>query len=291
DLTLGGGVAGHEPPVTPKLALFGPGEVAAIDPRAVVRVAPKPGELDAEPNELPMVEFAEPDLPWRFTAATSGAHDRLRPWLVLCVLTTDEITDEAPAGADGRLPAVTVTLAAALPRLDQSWAWAHAQVSAYDPASETLPAIVDSQPARARARPRRARPRPLRPPPDYTARLGRASGRGRLAGLREPVPDAVDSLAPAWADGATAVRLPVYYRWSFQTGDQADFEQLARRLTGRVVDADVGVFGLDARTADPALPSASTQLLTETAALTNPDATPGPWPTTEREPFAPALDR
>src|SRR5262249_21771672 len=81
------------------------------------------------------------------------------------------------------------------------------------------------------------------------------------------------------------------YRWSFQTGDQADFEQLARRLTGRVVDADVGVFGLDARTADPALPSASTQLLTETAALTNPDATPGPWPTTEREPFVAALAR
>jgi len=289
DVTVVVGAGGEQRPVTTTLSLFGPGEVGAIDPRAVVRVAPKPGELDAEPNELPMVEFAEPDLPWRFTAATSGAHDRLRPWLVLCVLTADEITDEAPAGADGRLPAVTVTLAAALPRLDQSWAWAHAQVSAYDPASETLPAIVDSQPARARSR--LLAPRHLRPHTEYTALLVPAFERGRLAGLREPVPDAVDSLAPAWADGATAVRLPVYYRWSFQTGDQADFEQLARRLTGRVVDADVGVFGLDARTADPALPSASTQLLTETAALTNPDATPGPWPTTEREPFVAALAR
>src|SRR5215472_9631024 len=125
DVTVVVGAGGEQRPVTTRLSLFGPGEVAAIDPRAVVRVAPKPGELDAEPNELPMVEFAEPDLPWRFTAATSGAHDRLRPWLVLCVLTADEITDEAPAGADGRLPAVTVTSTAALPRLSQSWAWSH----------------------------------------------------------------------------------------------------------------------------------------------------------------------
>src|SRR5215470_15676589 len=287
DVTVVVGAGGEQRPVTTTLSLFGPGEVAAIDPRAVVRVAPKPGELDAEPNELPMVEFAEPDLPWRFTAATSGAHDRLRPWLVLCVLTADEITDEVPAGADGRLPAVMVTSAAALPRLDQSWAWAHAQVSAYDPASETLAAIVDSQPSRARSR--LLAPRHLRPHTEYTALLVPAFERGRLAGLREPVADAVDSLAPAWADGATAVRLPVYYRWSFQTGDQADFEQLARRLTGRVVDADVGVFGLDARTADPALPSASTQLLTGTAALTSPNASPGPWPTSERGPFVAAL--
>ena len=287
DVTVVVGAGGEQRPVTTNLSLFGPGEVAAIDPRAVVRVAPKPGELDAEPNELPMVEFAEPDLPWRFTAATAGAHDRLRPWLVLCVLTADEISDEAPAGADGRLPAVTIASAAALPRLDQSWAWAHAQVAGYDPASEALAGIVDSQPARARAR--LLAPRHLLPHTEYTALLVPAFERGRLAGLREPVPDTVDSLAPAWADGATAIRLPVYYRWAFQTGDQADFEQLARRLSGRVVDASVGVFGLDVSTPDPALPSASAQPLTGTAALTNPDATPGPWPATEREPFVAAL--
>jgi hypothetical protein len=287
DVTVVVGAGGEQRPVTTNLSLFGPGEVAAIDPRVVVRVAPKPGELDAEPNELPMVEFAEPDLPWRFTAATAGALDRLRPWLVLCVLTADEIIDEAPAGADGRLPAVTITSAAALPRLDQSWAWAHVQVAGYDQASETLAEIVDSQPARARSR--LLAPRHLLPRTEYTALLVPAFERGRLAGLRELVLGTVDSLAPAWADGATAVRLPVYYRWSFQTGDQADFEQLARRLTGRVVDASVGVFGLDARTPDPALPSAGAQPLTGTAALTNPDATPGPWPVTEREPFVAAL--
>jgi hypothetical protein len=279
--------AGDQRPVTTTLALFGPGEVGALNPQAVLRVAPKPGELDAEPNELPMVEFAEADLPWRYTAATAAAHDRLRPWLVLAILTADEITDSAPAGADGRLPAITVAAARALPPLDQAWAWAHVQVAGFDPATETLGAIVDTEPTRVRSR--LLAPRHLLPRTEYTAVLVPTFERGRLAGLREPVPDTVDSLAPAWSDGASAVRLPVYYQWSFATGDQADFEQLARRLTGRVVDAGVGVFRLDARTPDPALPPAASQPLAGTAALTNPTATPGPWPDAERSAFVTAL--
>ena len=68
--------AGEARPVGATLSLFGPGEVAALDPGAVIRVAPKPGELNAEPNEFPMLEFGEPDLPWRFTPASAGpGHD------------------------------------------------------------------------------------------------------------------------------------------------------------------------------------------------------------------------
>ena len=140
-----------------------------------------------------MVEFAEPDLPWRFTPAGAGDLSRLRPWLVLCVLADGEITDEAPAGADGRLPAVTVASAAALPRLDQSWAWAHVQVDAFDPSSESL-AAVSVQPGRSRSR--LLAPRHLLPRTSYTALLVPAFERGRLAGLRETVPDTVDGLAP-----------------------------------------------------------------------------------------------
>jgi hypothetical protein len=279
--------AGDHRPIPVTLPLFGAGEVAALDPRAVARVAPKPGELDAEPNELPMVEFAEPDLPWRFTAASAGAHDRLRPWLVLCVLTADEISDDSPGGADGRLPAITVATAAALPRLEQSWAWAHVQVTGFDPATENLAAVVDSQPVRSRSR--LLAPRHLLPHTEYTAVLVPAFERGRLAGLRLPVPDTVDSLAPSWTDAGTAIRLPVYYRWTFPTGEQADFEQLASRLTARVVDAGVGVYRLDVQAPDPALPPASSGALTGTAALTNPDAAPGPWADSDRTPFVTAL--
>ncbi len=206
---------------------------------------------------------------------------------MLCVLAADEITDDAPAGADGRLPAVTVASAASLPLLDQSWAWAHVQVDAYDPATESIATVVDASPLRARSR--LLAPRHLLPRTAYTAMLVPAFERGRLAGLREPVPDSVDGLAAAWAAGATAIRLPVYYRWSFQTGDQADFEQLARRLTARAADPSTGVFTLDARTPDPALPAASADPMTGTGALAAPAATSSPWPATERGPFVGAL--
>jgi hypothetical protein len=279
--------AGGDPrPVPVPLTLYGPGDVTGLDPRAVSRLAPKPGEADAEPSELPMVEFAEPDLPWRFTPAGAGDHARLRPWLVLCVLADGEITDDTPAGADGRLPAVTVASADSLPRLDQSWAWAHVQVDGFDPASESL-GTVAATPGRSRSR--LLAPRHLLPRTSYTALLVPAYERGRLAGLRLEVKDTVDGLSPAWTRGASNVRLPVYHRWSFATGDEADFELLARRLVARAVPDDTGLFDLDVSAADPALPPASAQPLRGAGALTAPAGRPGPWPDASRTPFAAAL--
>jgi len=231
DVTVVVDAAGEERPLGIPLPLLGPGEVAGLDPRAVIRVAPKPGELDAEPNELPMAEFAESDLLWRYTPAVADASGRLRPWLVLAVLRDEEITGLEPAGADGRLPVITIANARALPRLDQSWAWAHVQVDGFQPAVEPLSTV---HPHRQRAR--LLAPRRLAPKTPYTAVLVPAFERGRRAGLREPTPDAVDALAAAWQPDATEIRLPVYHRWSFQTGEQADFEQLARRLVGRPAD-------------------------------------------------------
>src|SRR4030095_16733685 len=84
--------AGDPRPVTAQLALYGPGEVTGIDPRVVIRQVPAPGEVDAEPSELPMVELRQPDFPWRYTPARDDARARVRPWLVLAVLTAAEIT-------------------------------------------------------------------------------------------------------------------------------------------------------------------------------------------------------
>ena len=109
DVTVVVDAGGEERPLPVHLPLLGPGDVTALHPRAVIRVAPKPGELDAEPNELPMVEFAEPDLPWRYTPAVADANRRLRPWLVLAVLRDEEIAGQEPAGTDGRLPVITVS--------------------------------------------------------------------------------------------------------------------------------------------------------------------------------------
>src|SRR5262249_37274164 len=150
-VTLAIDAAGDPRPVTAALSLFGPGEVAGIDPRLIIRQAPKPDEIGAEPNYFPMIELSDPDFPWRYTPAGANTLDRGPPWLVLAVLTSDEIADEAPAGPDGVLPALTVTAASALPRLDQAWAWAHMQVEGFDPATENLAEVVRTQPRRVRS--------------------------------------------------------------------------------------------------------------------------------------------
>jgi len=284
DVTVVVDAAGEERPLSVHLPLLGPGDVTGLDPRAVIRLAPKPGELDAEPNELPMVEFGEPDLPWRYTPAVADANRRLRPWLVLAVLRDEEIVGQEPAGTDGRLPVITVSSARALPRLDQSWAWAHVQVDGFQPATEQLSTV---EPYRQRAR--LLAPRRLASKTAYTAVVVPAFERGRRAGLREPLTEAVDGLTPAWGPNATQIRLPVYYRWSFQTGEQVDFEQLARRLVGRPSDPSIGTVAIDVATGDPALPAAAGEPLIFTGALVSPAAVVPAWPTDERSAFVSAL--
>ncbi len=77
-----------------KVALFGPGDVAGIDPRAIVRVEPRPWTTNFEPNYLAHIEFADEDFAWRYTpAAPDLGKGRLRPWIALVVLAEDEFTE------------------------------------------------------------------------------------------------------------------------------------------------------------------------------------------------------
>ena len=279
--------AGDRREVTAPLALYGPGEVAGIDPRVVIRQAPKPGEADAEPNNFAMVELDQADFAWRHTPAGADGESRLTPWLTLAVLTAGEILEEAPGGPEGRLPAVTIDSAASLPRLDQVWAWAHVQVDGFDPATEQIADVVHNQPRRVRAR--LLAPRLLAPRTAYTALLVPTFERGRRAGLRETVTEDVAGTLPAWAPDATRVRLPVYFRWSFATGEEGDFEALAQRLVARTVDDSIGQRDLDVSAPDPALPAAASHPLAMEGALLSPAAAPGPWPPGERAVFVDAL--
>jgi len=266
--------------------LYGPGEVGAIDRRVVIRTTPRTNENDAEPNYFTSVEFDQPDFPWRYTPASADVRGRLRPWIVLAVVKATEIgTEDAPSA--GRLPALTVASAAALPRLNQSWAWAHTQIEGFDPSSESISAVVRDQGRRVRSR--LLAPRRLSPNTAYRALLVPAFERGRRAGLGETLDDTVDGLAPAWAEGATSIRLPVYYEWSFQTGAKGDFEFLACKLRPRVVDAALGLADMDVRTPDPALPPASAAPLAFEGALVSPSKQSTPWPPPERSPFVGAL--
>jgi hypothetical protein len=73
----GGSLSG---PIDVKLALYGPGDIASLDQRVVIRTWPRPDVFQSEPNFFPLIELQPADLPWRFTpAAASGA--RSSRWL------------------------------------------------------------------------------------------------------------------------------------------------------------------------------------------------------------------
>jgi hypothetical protein len=225
------------------LELFGAGEVTGFDVRAVVRTWPRPDVFDAESNYFPLIEFDQPDLPWRLTPVRAEATDRLRPWLALVAVKETEAA-LAPATGRGIPPVLTVDSAASLPDLSQAWAWSHSQVSGDTELSPgELAQLLGQQPWRVMSR--IVCPRQLEPETTYLACLVPALERGRLAGLRLPVPDSVSGLEPAWSADALGIRLPVYHQWRFRTAGAGDFEALVRRLVPRVLPPTVGIRDMD----------------------------------------------
>src|SRR6185436_8585644 len=123
----------------------------------------------------------------------------------------------------------------------------------------------------------------------YTALLVPAYESGRRAGLGLPPDDGADPLTPAWAVGARAASLPVYYQWQFATGAVGDFEELVRRLSPDVLPNTVGRRPMAVGTPGAALPPAASAPLGLEGALRAPTMVSTPWPAAEREPFVEAL--
>ena len=94
-------------------------DVAGLKPGAILRTAPPALARDAETTKLVHVDFAEPDLPWRYTPQRNAPN--VRPWLALLVGTADELQVEA-----GVIKRVSPDVLKAHP-LAESHTWAHAQ--------------------------------------------------------------------------------------------------------------------------------------------------------------------
>ena len=178
----------------------GPGDVAGLSAGAVTRMYPPPRSTGAESTFCAHVEFADSDLPWRFTPQPAqGA--MLAPWLVLLVGTEKrERSGEIALRGTGRARVEASVLQAH--DLRQSPRWAHVQRDAGDDMGPQIARLVS--------------PRRLDPNQSYLAIL-------------VPAFDAMG--APRWQAGIGApLDLPVYHHWRFQTGAAGDFRTLAQRL-------------------------------------------------------------
>lgn len=239
------------------IQLYGPADVTAIDPRQIVRLEPRPFTTDYPYNLFPAIEFDRPDFPWLFTPAKAGANEKLRPWLCLVVVQKQDGVRLARRGG-GALPILEIApparLARELPEADETWAWAHAQItgSAGDNPSVLTAAITNAPELTVS---RLLCPRRLEPSTAYIACVVPAFDVGRKAGLGDAITASdLARLAPSWHLGASTVSLPVYFSWEFSSGETADFESLVRLLAPRPIGERVGTLALDIGAAGSGLP-------------------------------------
>jgi hypothetical protein len=263
ELTLSGdpvaGGAELTAAVSQDIALYGPGDIIGIDPRAVIRTDPGNWITNVEANYLPAVDFYDADFPWRYTpAAPDPTGLRLRPWIALIVLAESEFT-EGQDVASQPSPYITVANASAFPSAGELWAWAHVHVNdilSADPSQLVAPdmtavlprlqAIVTAN--RDAAYSRLLCPRMLSDNTGYYAFVVPTFETGRLAGLGLDPGGAPHATFSAWAQYAGRQRpadYPVYYRWYFRTGALGDFEYLVEQLKPQPADPRVGVRDMD----------------------------------------------
>src|SRR5829696_515661 len=112
------------------VSLYGPGDIIGVERRSIVKVEPRDGFTNFEPNYLPAIEFYDEDLPWRYTpAAPDASTGRLRPWLALVVLEEGTEFRDGQNVKDRPLPYIEVTTLDPFPKADELWAWAHVHVN------------------------------------------------------------------------------------------------------------------------------------------------------------------
>lgn len=249
------------------LRMRGPGDVVGIDPAQVIRVEPRPGTQDFEPNYFPAIEFATPDLPWMFTPTGPDADNHLLPWLTLITVSEAGAAIEMRAGAP--LPVLTVELSELPQNLNEMWAWAHVQTTETYKTSELTQALNDTPEAFIS---RILSPRNLTPDTGYTACLVPTFKAGVQAGLGQPLSADVGQTL-AWSAGDTGpIELPVYYSWTFRTSAAGDFETLVARLQASELDETVGRRAMDIRDIGIPLPKESPDTTYFFGALVSPTA-------------------
>jgi hypothetical protein len=220
-----------EAQVSVKVGLVGPGDIIGFDPRCILKKRPDANTLDAETEPYPMVEFDQADLPWRYTPE-AAADGTLKVWIALIVIEESELEAKSEA-ADGKLATISVGKDK-LPDLSGVSYWAHTQVGGTATLNEDLMANAPQKLVS-----RLICPRLLDVNKTYHAYLVPTFAGGVAAGLGDEQPP--DPRGFAWdSNSGTPVKLPVYYQWSFKTGNVGSFRQLALRLRPGVLASTIG---------------------------------------------------
>lgn len=233
------------------IQLYGPGDIAGIESKAIVKVEPRNLITNFEPNFLPYIEFYDEDFPWRYTPAKALGH-KLRPWITLVVLKEDEFEDDKSASLlpafKLKKPSVEVFPDAAT--LDF---WAHVHINKdlsndAAPNASNIDAVLNEFESTLKDDPDNAYsrilcPRKLEPNVAYHAFLIPSFESGRMTGLKIDLPSNLVASKSAW-DGPQDT-FPYYYRWYFRTGTLGDFEYLVNILKAKPADKKVGVRDID----------------------------------------------
>lgn len=227
--------------VARKLTLFGPGDVIGIDPRQVVRREPPPAAAVGDSSTLAHIEFDRPEIPWLYSPEPA-TNDQLRPWIALVVVDASKVKEFVPA--TGALPARLIVPVSELPPLDDSWAWAHAQVHGTLGKANVADRLTDAYASQNLSR--LICPRRLEDGRDYIACVVPTFESGRRAGIDAPLQG--NALAAAWSGSVGDVTLPVYDHWRFSTVASANFEMLARKLSAVCAPVEVGRRVIDTST-------------------------------------------
>ncbi|MGH8196273.1 MAG: hypothetical protein ACREQ8_18035 [Woeseiaceae bacterium] len=248
---VGGGTV-NGAPVHHDVQIYGPGDIAGLDVRAIIKNEPRHWITNFEPNYLPYVDFYDEDLPWRYSPVTPQNH-RLLPWIALIVLKDGEFTDGKNI-KDRPLPYILTNAQTRLQPPAQLWAWAHVHMnrnligSAFlstdsGAIQAKLASELNADPDRGYSR--LIAPRRLEANNGYHAFVVPAFESGRLAGLGQDPAGAASFDTPAWTDSSVPTEIPVYHRWYFRTGEIGDFEYLVRLLKPQPIDSRVGLRDMD----------------------------------------------
>jgi hypothetical protein len=217
-----------------KFELLGPGDVTGLDPLAITLRYPRPGASDAEATKAAHVEFAEPDLPWRYTPAAITtdltAMGQLPPWLVLVTGTPDEVIVDRRGRVELRGDVLKWH------PLEKSHQWAHL----HDKADGRVARLLS--------------PRDLAMPPGQTPPVGPQDYVAALVPAYRIIGEGAGAqLVHAWQPSDTTVVLPCFDSWRFTTAGGGDFAQISLRLHPIEATrlADFGAAHVRLRAADP----------------------------------------